>query len=131
MPLITISLSCVSDDLSLFCKINFFNPCPPPCNIAKVTSKDCLGNFQGKYKDLFHYVSKKIAETLLKQLLTSHSAGNGRFWQQNVIQDRKSFITQSKLMIFWWNKKFLKAYDLLLLSPEKKWTWFWAWPLLA
>ena len=23
-------------------------------------------------------------------------------------------------MIFWWNKKSLKAYDLLLLSPEKK-----------
>ena len=65
-------------------------------------------------------VSKKIAETLLRQLLTSPSAGNGRFWQQNVIQDRKSSITQSKLMIFWWNKKFLKAYDLLLLSPEKK-----------
>ena len=33
---------------------------------------------------------------------------------------RKSFITQSKLMMFWWNKKFLKAYDILLLSPEKK-----------
>ena len=29
------------------------------------------------------------------------SAGNGQFWQQNIIQDRKSFITQSKLMIFW------------------------------
>ena len=54
------------------------------------------------------------------QLGTSVSAGNGWFWQQNVMQDRKSSITQSKLMIFWWNKKFLKAYDLLLLSPEKK-----------
>ena len=48
------------------------------------------------------------------------SAGNGQFWQQNIIQDRKSFITQSKLMIFWQNKKFLKAYDLLLLSPGKQ-----------
>ena len=89
-------------------------------SLPKVTSKDCLGNFQGKYKDLFHYANKKIAEALPRQILTSPSAGNGRFWQQNVIQDRKSFITQSKLMIFWWNKKFLKAYDLLLLSPEKK-----------
>ena len=52
--------------------------------------------------------------------LTKPSAGNGWFWQQNVVEGRKSFITQSKLMIFWWNKKFLKAYDLLLLSPEKK-----------
>ena len=51
--------------------------------------------------------------------LTKLSARNGRCWQQNVTQGRKSFITQSKLMIFWWNKKFLKAYDLLL-SPEKK-----------
>ena len=53
-------------------------------------------------------------------LYTKLSAGNGQFWQQNVIQDRKSFITQSKLMVFWWNKTFLRAYDLLLLSPEKK-----------
>ena len=50
---------------------------------------------------------------------TKLSAGNGRFWQQNVIQDRKSFITQSKLMIFWWNKKSLKPYDLLLLFVKK------------
>ena len=47
-------------------------------------------------------------------------ARNEWFWQQNVIQGRLSFTTQSKLMIFWWNKKFLKAYDLLLISPEKK-----------
>ena len=39
--------------------------------------------------------------------------GNELFWQQNITQDRKSLITQSKLMIFWQNKKFLKAYDLL------------------
>ena len=51
---------------------------------------------------------------------TFFSAGNGRLWQQNLIQERKSSITQLKLMIFWWNKKLLKAYDLLLLSPEKK-----------
>ena len=49
---------------------------------------------------------------------TSFSAGSGWFWQQNITQVRKSFITQSKLMIFWWNKKFLKAYDLLLLFPK-------------
>ena len=35
---------------------------------------------------------------------------------KTVIQDRKSFITQPKLL----EKKFLKAYDLLWLSPEKK-----------
>ena len=51
---------------------------------------------------------------------TSVSVGNGRFSHQNVIQDRKSSTTQIKLMILWWNKKFLKAYDLLLLSTEKK-----------
>ena len=28
------------------------------------------------------------------------SAGNGSFWQQNITEDRKSFITKSKLMIF-------------------------------
>ena len=39
--------------------------------------------------------------------------GNKLFWQQNITQDRKSLITQSKLMIFWQNKKFLKAYNLL------------------
>ena len=62
------------------------------------------------------------------QLGTSFSAWNDWFWHQNVMQDRKSSITQSKLMIFWWNKEFLKAYDLL---QKKNWTWFWAWPLLA
>ena len=40
---------------------------------------------------------------------TSFSTRNGCFWQQNITQVRKSFITQSKLMIFWWIKKFLKA----------------------
>ena len=31
---------------------------------------------------------------------THFSAGNDRFWQQNVIQDRKYFTTQTKFMIF-------------------------------
>ena len=38
------------------------------------------------------------------------SAGSGPLWQQNTIQIIiKSFMTHSKLMIFWYNKKFLKA----------------------
>ena len=42
------------------------------------------------------------------------------FWQKNITQDRKWFITQSKHMIFWLNKKFLKADNLLLLFLQKK-----------
>ena len=41
----------------------------------------------------------------MQQLTTYHifhifSAGNGWFWQQNITQVKKSFITQSKLTIF-------------------------------
>ena len=36
----------------------------------------------------------------IKPTCASVSAGNGWFWQQNITQVRKSFITQSKLMIF-------------------------------
>ena len=50
---------------------------------------------------------------------TAVSAGKGHFWQQNTTPDRKSFITQSKHIIF------LKAYDLLLFLWEN-WT-FRAW----
>ena len=53
-------------------------------------------------------------------LPTSFSAGNGWFWQQNITQVRKLFITQSKLMVSWWNRKFLKAFYLLLLFRRKK-----------
>ena len=46
---------------------------------------------------------------------TTVSAGKGPFWQQNITPDRKSFIIQPKHIVFWSNKKFLKAHDLLLL----------------
>ena len=35
------------------------------------------------------------------------------------IQISKSFITQSKCMIFQWSKKFLEVYDLFLLALQK------------
>ena len=49
---------------------------------------------------------------------TAVSAGKGPFCQQNITPDRKLFVTQSKHIIFWSNKKFFKAYDLLI-SEEK------------
>ena len=42
-----------------------------------------------------------------------------------------SCINQSKLMRFWWNKKFLKVYGLFLLFPQNIWIWFWALPMLV
>ena len=50
---------------------------------------------------------------------TTVSAGKGPFWQQNITPDRKSFIIQSKDIIFWSNEKFLKAHDLLLFLGKK------------
>ena len=43
---------------------------------------------------------------------------NGNFWQQNIIPDRKSFITQSKY-IFWSNEMFLEGYELFLFLGNK------------
>ena len=40
----------------------------------------------------YHRIKSKVP--------TPVPAGNDWFWQRNVIQDRKSFITQSKLTIF-------------------------------
>ena len=43
---------------------------------------------------------------------------------------RNSFITQTKPMIFWWNKKFVKV-DIFLFQQKKCWTWFWAGPVFC
>ena len=60
-----------------------------------------LGDFN---VDLIKYDKQtgtnEFIDSLSAFMYTKLSAGNGRFRQQNVIQDRKSFITQSKLMIF-------------------------------
>ena len=45
MPLITISLWCVSGDLSLFCKINFFKPRPLNLMASLVALVDSIINF--------------------------------------------------------------------------------------
>ena len=58
------------------------------------------------------------------------SAGKIHFWQKNFVPDRKLLMTQSKNIVFWSNEKFLKAYDLFWFL-RKKWTWFWAWPMLV
>ena len=50
----------------------------------------------------------------------AHVSADGSKISHKTARHRKSFITQSKLMIFWYNKKFLKAYDLLLLFSQKK-----------
>ena len=42
------------------------------------------------------------------------------FLTKNITQNRKRFITQPKHMIFWYNKQFLKADDLLFLLKPKK-----------
>ena len=41
-----------------------------------------------------------MVETSCKHGCMHVSTGNDWFWQQNVIQDRKSIISQSKLMLF-------------------------------
>ena len=73
-----------------------------------------------------------IFMNMSKSLLdcTTISAGKSHFWQQNFVPDRKLFKTQSKNIVFWSNEKFLKAYDLFWFL-RKKWTWFWAWPMLV
>ena len=35
------------------------------------------------------------------------------------------------IFILWKNKKFFKAFDLLLVFPQKNWTWFWVRPMLT
>ena len=48
----------ISNDLSLFCKINFFNPLSPKSY-----------GFYREYRDLFNYVGKKIAKVLPRQIM--------------------------------------------------------------
>ena len=56
---------------------------------------------RGIYINLLLETATYIATTeTVTCITTSFSAGNGRLWQQNLIQERKSSITQSKLMIF-------------------------------
>ena len=43
---------------------------------------------------------QKHVPVRVMEVSMSFSAGNGRLWQQNLMQERKSSITQSKLMIF-------------------------------
>ena len=64
-------------------------PCPTPTPTPRAPT--ALGN----NSDLI-----SSCGSVGKDSATDVSAGNGWFWQQNIIQDRKSFITQSKLMIF-------------------------------
>ena len=44
---------------------------------------------------------------------------NDPFFGKKITQNKKTFITQSKCMIFWWNKKFLKAFKHLLVFLQK------------
>ena len=53
-------------------------------------------------------------------IYTAVLAGNDTFLTENIIQDRKRFKTQSKHMIFWSNKNFLNADDLLCYFYQKK-----------
>ena len=69
------------------------------------------------YNCSLHYITmwlcqkkllKKFPACRMKIFLSTASletmavlATNGLFWQQNIMQDRKSFITKSKLTIFW------------------------------
>ena len=46
------------------------------------------------------------------------SVEKGPFWLQNITPDRRLFVTQWKDIIFWLNKKFLKAYDLFLFVQK-------------
>ena len=55
----------------------------------------------GFFVFVFVFVFFIFFKILIYQIFsTSVSAGNGQLCQQNVIEDRKSFITQSKLTIF-------------------------------
>ena len=53
----------------------------------------------------------KTWSTMYHQACIFHNTFN----KKNITQNRKTFITEPKRMIFWWNKNFLQAYNLLLL----------------
>ena len=50
------------------------------------------------------------------------SAGKVLFWQQDILPDKKSFMSQSKRILIKW--KLLQKLWALLLSGGRNWTWF-------
>ena len=55
-----------------------------------------------------------LVEVIFKFQVQYHT-----FSENENIQISRSFITQSKHMIFQWSKKFLEVYDLFLLALQK------------
>ena len=65
---------------------------------------------------LLLFLKKKRKSFLFLQLLCM--TGNDTFQQKSITQNIKIQLSQN--VIFWSNKKFLKAYDLVLLFLEEK-----------
>ena len=72
------------------------------------------------FSDCYLHENLKKKKTKTKQNKPAVWTGHDFFGLQNTTQDKKSFVTHPKLMIFWENQKFLKTYDLFFYFWEKK-----------
>ena len=97
------ALSCTLSAFCL-CKVSTVTPKSSPQNTVVLLLCNFVQLKQRGYKAWWEHwlgLIVNLFKVWFKVYYVPVSAGNGWFLQQNITQDRKSFITQSKLMIFW------------------------------